>query len=177
MQLSKKIHFRPCHPIEQESLKTLLWALREPLHIKERETIDIVLRNLWTYGGVLGIYEGADLIGMFGYFLGEPKQEFFNRHISFIYVAGILPAHQRPGIFLRGVYALTQHLDELGVSEMRCHAAEDDPYTQRLYGRLGDEIGRELNGRGLPCILYACSVDLVLARTNRQTRHKIKALN
>ena len=55
------------------------------------------------------------------------------------------------------------------------HAAEGDPYTNRLYAHLGQPIARAKNRRGDTHIVYANTIDALLANLARDRSRRIQA--
>ena len=158
-----KVTFKNCSPAESTTITDFLWSMRDDFRFSKFSNVTAITDLLFEKGGVIGGYCDGEMVGMFGYFFGEPSRDYANKYTGFIYIAGLAKAVRRAGIFPNAVRFLAQTMAQLGVHELRCHAAEDDAYTNRLYSRLGQPIGTEKNRRGDTCILYANRVDTLLA--------------
>jgi hypothetical protein len=168
--MRSQVDFRVCTPEDEPNIRAFLWSLKDDFRFTERSTIDEITRLLFEKGGVIGGYRGAEMVGMFGYFLGEPIHNYTNQDVGFIYIAGLANHVRRTGAFRSGAKVLSKTLKSLGVRELRCHAAEQDVYTNQLYARLGKPIAKEKNRRGDTCILYANSIKAVLTRLATPSR-------
>lgn len=158
-----KITFKNCFPAESATITDFLWSLRDDFRFSTRDSVAEITDLLFEKGGVIGGYRDDEMVGMFGYFFGEPGRDYANKDTGFVYIAGLAKAVRRAGVFPNAVRFLAETMAQLGIRELRCHAAENDAYTNRLYGRLGQPIGTEKNRRGDTCILYANNVDTLLA--------------
>ncbi len=158
-----KVTFKNCSPAESTTITDFLWSMRDDFRFSKFSNVAAITDLLFEKGGVIGGYRDGAMVGMFGYFFGEPSRDYANKDTGFIYIAGLAKSVRRAGVFPRGVRFLVETLNSFGVYELRCHAAENDAYTNRLYSRLGQPIGTEKNRRGDTCILYTNRVDTLLA--------------
>lgn len=180
MHHAKSITFRACTLTDTPTIVEFFWSLKEELRLKERSAADAIVPLLFDKGGIIGGFvndehdrdkhEGDRLVCAFGYFLGEPARDYANQEIGFIYIAGIAKAYRRARVFTNAIGFLATKLQAFDVSELRCHAGIDDPYTNKLYGRYGEQIATEPNRRGHLCNLYAIHMPNVLALANRFSR-------
>lgn len=165
------VMFKVCSQAEKPVIADFLWSLKEEFRFAERQIVAEITDLLFDKGGVIGGYRGDEMVGMFGYFLGEPSRDYANKAVGFIYIAGLAKPICRTGAFRDGSHFLAATLKSRGVRELRCHAAAGDPYTNRLYAYFGQPIAKEKNRRGDTCILYANSIDAVLANLARGKKH------
>lgn len=167
MDKQTNVIFRTCIPAEQPILVEFIWSMREEFHLTDHSTVREIIALLFTKGGVVAGFAGEKVVGLFGYFHGDPSQDYTDQAVGFVYIAGIAKAYRRTKAFRNGLYVLVKTLHSMGITEMRCHAAVEDPYTNRLYSRLGTLVRQENNRRGLLCNVYATSIENLLAITGR----------
>ena len=158
------VTFKNCSIEDAPAIGDFLWSMREDFRFSERRVVSEITDLLFEKGGVIGGYNDQGMVGMFGYFFGEPGRDYANKEVGFVYIAGLAKSVRRTGVFPGAVLFLAQALNTFGVRELRCHAAKNDIYTNRLYAKLGKPIGTEKNRRGDTCILYANAIDAVLAK-------------
>lgn len=179
MQHNKSIKFRVCTPADTSDIIDFFWSLKDEFRFKERNAAEAIVPLLFEKGGIIGGYiddhicdgdSAEKMVCSFGYFVGDPAHGYANQEIGFVYIAGIDKAHRHARVFTNGVHFLATKLQPFGITELRCHAGVDDPYTNRLYGRLGNKIATEPNRSGHLCNLYAYSIQTVLAFANRVSR-------
>ena len=166
------VTFRICTPTEKMTATNFLWSLKEEFLFTEQSAVEEITELLFEKGGVIGGYQAAEMVGLFGYLLGEPSRDFTNKDVGFIYVAGLAKPVRGTGVFRHGARSLLITLKALGVRELRCHAAEDNPFTNRLYARFGQPIAKEKNRRGINCILYANTIEAIIADFSRAKKPK-----
>jgi len=137
----------------------LLYELREELAFKDRRVAEEIAGILFERGGVIGSFVDDRLVGLCGYFLGDPGDDFIEKDVAFIYVAGIAEPYRCTRLFLNAYRFIFAHLRKFNVREIRLQAGVDNAYTNRLYARLFTEVGRTANRRGLPVIQYRHSFE------------------
>lgn len=155
---------------DQEAVTNMLYAIKDDLCLPNREAAQKIATLCFEKGGVMGVYDGALLCGMGGFFYGEPEQDFRNKEVGFIYVAGILPEYRLTRVFFRGLVFTLQTFAAIGLQEFRLQARASDPYTNGLYGRFAARLGEGKSLRGDPVITYGGPVDEALDRLQRKMR-------
>ena len=152
--------FRVCDPTHgRDAVVDLLFALREELMLPDRPTAAKVADRCFENGGVLGAYDQGRLVGMCGFFYGEPDREFRNKEVAFMYVAGILPAYRLSRVFRQGLIHTLQEFKRSGRCEIRLQARTTDPYTNRLYSRFATRLGEGKSLLGRSVTTYGGSID------------------
>lgn len=118
-------------------------------------TVDSFLER----GKILIAERQTEPIGLVGYLLGEPSQNYSNPSIGYIYLAVVHPEYRnKPTIVKELLRRITAEMDSDGVREVRFKAFKDNNYTNELYSKLAKPIGEEHNTQGKLCVLYG--VDL-----------------
>jgi hypothetical protein len=162
---------RLCDPEkDQDAVTDMLYAIKDDLCLANREAARKIATLCFEKGGVIGVYDGALLCSMGGFFYGEPEQDFSNKEVGFIYVAGILPDYRLSRVFFRGLVFTLQAFAAIGFQEFRLQARASDPYTNGLYGRFAARLGEGKSLRGDPVITYGGPVDDALAFLQRGMR-------
>ena len=136
----------------------------DDLCLSNREAAQKIVELCFEKGGVFGVYDEDLLCGMAGFFCGEPDQDFRNKEIAFLYVAGILPQYRLSRVFLRGLVFALRSFAAMGLREIRLQARATDPYTNKLYGRFAHKVAEGKSLRGDPVITYGGTIEDGLAR-------------
>lgn len=176
------ITYRPCQPTDAQAISDFLLTIGDELTIRDECEAAEMIALLFAKGGMLGAYREEQLIGVLGYFFGEPACNYANREIGFIYLAALAKPYRLSRVFQNGLFYTFPFLRELGVREVRFHAREHDRYLNRLYARIAQPLRKEVNRRGYPCILYrkvlqAPAVMMMAGRTNAVTSPAATAAN
>ena len=147
--------YKICSEADTPALIDLLWSMKDELFLPDRNAAAEIIELLFQNGGTFATYDNNRMIGLLGYFLGEPADDFANKDVAFIYVAGLAREYRMSRAFQHGLAFALKKLSEFGLSEARFHAAESDPFTNRLYARFASPVRKEKNRRGHSCILYS----------------------
>lgn len=168
---------------DRNAVVDLLFALKEELLLDDRSTAEDVADRCFENGGVFGAYdEGKRLIGMCGFFYGEPDHDFRNKDVVFMYVAGILPEYRLSRVFHHGLIEMLQAFKEDGHHEIRLQAQATNPYTNGLYSRFAAKVGEGRSHLGRSVNTYGGTIDNALwylrhgRRRSRQTVTSVGAL-
>ncbi|MEM7028877.1 MAG: hypothetical protein AAF629_04745 [Chloroflexota bacterium] len=162
--------FHICTKEDQPQIINFLEQVKDDFPDFNRQAIEQTTELLFQEGGTIAGYQQGELVGILGYLLGEPSQNYINKDVGYIFVTALLPAVRLTRLFREGL-AFTMHtLQDLGIQQVRFHAAKTDRYTNRLYAHFAQCIGEEVNRRGIPCNLYAASIPDVLAYLDRRGR-------
>ena len=168
--------FKRCVQSEdQEAIVDLLFLIREELCLPDRQSCRTITELCFAQGGVYGAYDGALLVGVMGYFYGEPACEYANKEVAFMYVAGIRPEYRLSRVFLLGLHGVLLAFQAEGIQEIKLQAAANNPYTTRLYGRFAQPIGRSRSLRGAEVITFSSSLKDSLNRLMRGRRQRVAA--
>ncbi len=162
--------YRICQPDEKEAVTDVFYANQEALCLPDRAAAAKISDLLFTQGYVLGGYHGEKMVAALGYFLGEPKHEFANNDVLYLYVGAILPEYQLSRLFYHGLLFILQMYRETAVTRIRLQAEAANPYTNKLYGRFAQPIAREKSPRGVPVITYGGSIEDAIAYLSRGRR-------
>jgi hypothetical protein len=171
----KKVSYKVCTKLDKKDIANFLWTMKDEFRFTEQRIIDEIIDLLFEKGGIFAGYQAETVVGMFGYFLGEPSRDYQNKDVGFIYIAGLAKRVRKTMAFRSGVQFTIETLRALNVREIRCHAALDDAYANGLYSRLGRPIGTDINRRGDTCILYASTIDDILAKLSSGKTHRSPA--
>ena len=159
---------------DQEAIIDLLFSIREELCLPDRQSCRKITELCFTHGGVFGAYDGTLLVGMMGFFYGEPQCDYANKDVVFMYVAGILPEYRHSRIFLTGLCKVLLAFQAKGVQGLKLQAAANNPYTNRLYGRFAQLIGNGRSLRGFETVTYGSSIHDALNRVQRGRRQRMR---
>ncbi|MCA9944641.1 MAG: hypothetical protein KC449_14225 [Anaerolineales bacterium] len=166
--------YRLCQPDENEAVTDLFWANAAALCLPDRDAAAKVAEHIFSNGQVLGGYHQDRLVGALGYFLGEPKHNFSNKEVLFMYVGAILPEYQLTRLFYHGLLFILQMYQGTAVTQIRLQAEAANPYTNKLYGRFTQPIAKEKSPRGVPVITYGGSIEEAIAYLSRGKKPRPK---
>jgi len=155
---------------DQQAVTDMLYALKDDLCLPNREAARKIVELCFEKGGVIGVYDGSLLCGMAGFFYGEPEQNFRNREIAFLYVAGILPRYRLSRVFRNGLIFALQMFKGMAFQEIRMQARAGDPYTNGLYARFATRLGESKSLRGDTVFTYGGTIDDALSYLQRRKR-------
>ena len=172
------VTFRTCSSSDEAAIADFLWSIKDDLHLSEKSAAAKITQLIFEKGGAIVGYHHDILVAMVGYFIGEPSCNYANREVGFIYVTGLAKSHRLSRAMLHGMDFTIRHLQKIGIKEIRCHAREQDRYTNRLYSHFAERLGKDVSLRGDPTILYGNTIDSVLAYLDkRQTRQGTDSQN
>ncbi|MEZ4677801.1 MAG: hypothetical protein R2932_26650 [Caldilineaceae bacterium] len=112
------ITYRPCQPTDAQAISDFLLTIGDELTIRDECEAAEMIALLFAKGGMLGAYREEQLIGVLGYFFGEPACDYANREIGFIYLAALAKPYRLSRVFQNALFYAFQFLRELGVQ--RC---------------------------------------------------------
>lgn len=169
--------FKECDPQQDgRAVTDLLFSVKDELRLPDRTAADRITTLCFENGGVIGAYAAQELVGICGYFYGDPARDFENKEIAFLYVGAIVDAHRRTGIFARGLLFGLKVMAGDGAQAIRLQAEAGNPVTNRLYARFAERLGEGRSLRGLPVITYGSAIDSAIAyleRGQRPTPHAV----
>lgn len=155
--------FKKCVQSEdQEAIVDLVFSIKDELRLPDRETAEKVVNICFEHGGIIGGYYGSRLVGMMGYFRGEPVKDYENKETAFMYVACIADEFRLSRLFRKGLLYTFREFRKMGFREIRLQAEATNPYTNRLYGRFAQALEESKSLRGLPVITYGGTLDEAL---------------
>jgi hypothetical protein len=147
---------------DQEAIVDLVFSIKDELRLPDRETAEKVVNTCFTHGGIIGGYYDSQLVGMMGYFRGEPGKDYQNKETAFMYVACITDEFRLSRLFRKGLLYTFREFRKMGLKEIRLQAEATNPYTNRLYGRFAKPLGESKSLRGLPVVTYGGTLDEAL---------------
>ena len=160
--------FKTCDPQQdREAIIDLYDAVRDELHLPDRQTVADMVDLLFTHGGVTGGYFQHRLVGAVGYFFGDPARQFDDKRILFLYVGAILPHFRGTRLFRSGLM-FTLHGMRHRADEIRLQAEASNRFTNTLYGRFAQPLGRDKSLRGKDVITYGTRIEDALAKLTRK---------
>ena len=164
---TSQINLRVATHADRNAITDFFYQIGDELGLSTRRAAQKITDVVFENGGAIVVHKNEAMIAALGYFLGEPSRKFANKEVGFIYVTAIKKAHRLTFTGWRGMVFAMQHLRTLGVREIRCHARQTDPYTNRLYAHFAKPIGEDVSLRGDPTILYGNTIENVLAYIER----------
>lgn len=162
--------YRTCEPAEKDAVTELYFACREDLCLPNRDAAQKIAALLFTKGQLTGGYHNQELVGALGYFLGEPKHNYANNEVLYLYVGAILPAYRLTRLFHHGLLYTLERFQGTAVTDLRLQAEAANPYTNKLYGRFARPIAQENSPRGVPVITYGGPIETAIAYLSRWKR-------
>lgn len=164
--------YRLCRQDEKEAVTDLFFATQEALCLPDRAAAAKITESLFARGHILGGYHNNKLVGALGYFLGEPKHDFANNNVLYLYVGAILPEYQLTRLFYHGLLFILNFYQGTAVTQIRLQAEKANLYTNKLYGRFAHPIAEEKSPRGVPVITYGGSIEGAIAYLSRGKRRR-----
>lgn len=165
--------FQICTEKDQPKIIRFLESVKADFDNFDRQAVTEMTQLLYQHGGIIGGYKQQEMIGMLGYFLGEPSRNYRNKEVGFVYITALAQKVRRTGVARQGLWFTMQTMQGIGIERVRFHARKTDPYTNGLYSHFARCIGEEQNRRGYTCNLYEASVSEVLA--DQAARQRIRA--
>ncbi|WP_420630106.1 hypothetical protein [Candidatus Leptofilum sp.] len=170
----KNFTYRLCQSDEIDAITDLFFSSREELCLPDRTAAEKVSQLLFAKGQVTGGFFESKLLGALGYFLGEPKYDFSNKDVLYLYVGAILPSYRLTRLFHHGLLFTLQRYQGTAVTQLRLQAEKANPYTNKLYGRFAHPIAEEKSPRGVSVITYGGSIEEAIAYLSRGKRLRPK---
>lgn len=162
-----QVEFQVSSKSDESAIVDFLWSIKDDLWLADRDSAAKITQLAFDKGGAIAGYHNDILVAMVGYFIGEPSQKYANKEVGFIYVAGLAKPYRLSRAMWNGLVFTMQHLQKLGMKEIRCHAREQDTYTNRLYSHFAKRLGTDVSLRGDPTVLYGNTIEGVLAYLNK----------
>jgi len=155
--------FKKCVQSEdQEAVVDLVFAIKDEFRLPNREAAEKIVNICFEHGGVVGAYYGSQMVGMMGYFKGEPDKDYQNKETAFLYVACITEEFRLTRLFRQGLLFALREFRKMGLKEIRLQAEATNPYTNRLYSRFAQPLGESRSLRGHRVITYGGTLDEAL---------------
>lgn len=162
MNKQSEVLFRQGLPGDRQAVVDFLYAIGDELYFDERVVAEEIVALLYERGGVI-VGETKGLVtAVTGYFRGDPADDYANREIGFIYVAGLAKTHRGTAAFRTGLRFVMETFQTMGLQEVRFHALAQDVRLNAIYGSFAQPMRQETNRRGFDCVLYGSSIDRVL---------------
>jgi len=152
--MKSSIIYRASSERDHEAMVDFVYELRDDLQINDRAVAEQIVQLVANHGGAfIGTLNGR-VISCMGYFFGDPANDFAQKDLCFIYVAGITEEYRCSRVFLDAYRFAMSELSQFEFREVRCQAGMDNPYTNRIYSRLFKLHGTTVNRRGIPVNQY-----------------------
>jgi hypothetical protein len=164
--------YRLCRPDEKEAVTDVFFATQEALCLPDRATAAKITERLFARGHLLGGYHNSRLVGVLGYFLGDPQDDFASSDVLYLYVGAILPEYQLTRLFYHGLLFILNFYQGTAVTQLRLQAEKANPYTNKLYGRFAQPLAEGKSPRGVPVITYGGSIEEAIAYLSRGKRRR-----
>lgn len=168
--------FKLCSDNDTATLVDFLMTVKDELYLPDRAAVESMMALVFDQGGAVGVYCGQHLVGMMGFFYGEPAQSFANKEVVFLYVAAIDPAFRLSRVFHRGLKFALRELEKMGKTDIRLQAEAANPYTNKLYGRFASFLYASKSLRGVPVNTYGGSICHALNRLDLRRRRRATPL-
>lgn len=166
------IVFQQCSQADRQEITDFLYSLRQELYFSERKVAAGITELLFLRGCVFGGTVNEAVVAMIGVLYGEPARDYVNKEVGFVYVAGLAQRYRGTAAFRTGLRFVLEQFQQAGMTEIRFHALEKDRRLNALYSSFTQPIGREMNPRGLPCVLYGSSVTDALAILDQREKRR-----
>lgn len=155
------INFRLCFKqLDQENLEQFLMTHKDELYLPDRQSVQKIIDLVFEKGGVIAGFDEANQIqAMFGFFIGDPDEEFVHKDMFFIYVAAISKSFRLSRTFLKGLNSIIFEGKRLKIDRFRMQAAIHDRYLNRLYSKISTHIGQSKTLRGHLVNVYGGTVN------------------
>lgn len=153
-----------------DAIIKLIFALKDELYLVDETAVQNVLDLCFQKGGFIVGYRQKTPCAMMGYFWGEPRLNFANREVAFMYMAGILKPFRHTAVFLQGLSFGLQTFQAAGAREVRLQAEKANPYTNRLYRRFAKPLSSDRSLNGKEVITYGATIEAALATLNFDSR-------
>ena len=163
--------YKLCTRADETTLVDFLMSVKHELYLPDREAIEQMMAIIFRQGGVVGAFCSGKLVGMMGFFYGEPGQSYRNKDVVFLYVAAIDPVFRLSRVFHQGLRFALREFEKMGKREIRLQAEAANPYTNKLYGRFASFIYASKSLRGVPVNTYGGPIDTALNRLDLRRRH------
>jgi hypothetical protein len=145
--------------VDQEAIVDLLFEIREELRLPDRQICQEIAGLCFAKGGVIAVYDGSLMVGMLGYFCGEPQFDYVNKETAFMYVAGIRDEYRLTRVFYKGLIFALQLFQKMGFKAIKLQAEATNPYTNKLYGRFAQPVAKSKSLRGKEVVTYGGSIE------------------
>lgn len=168
--------YKQCDPTaDRDAVIDFLAAHKEELYLPDRAAVLHVVDLCFRHGGVIASFAGAEIGSMMGFFWGEPQCDYANKEVAFMYVATISPRYRLTRLFYQGLLFALRLFQEAGVQEFRLQAEASNAYTNKLYGRFAQPLGKSKSLRGKEVITYGGRVAETFAQMQRPRRARTMA--
>jgi hypothetical protein len=167
--------YKQCTRDDEPAIVDFLMSVKHELYLPDRDAIKQMMTMIFKQGGVVGAFCGGELVGMMGFFYGEPGQSYHNKNVVFLYVAAIDPAFRLSRLFHQGLRFALQEFEKMGKREIRLQAEAANPYTNKLYGRFAAFLYASKSLRGVPVNTYGGPIDTALNRLDLRRRQRTAA--
>ena len=71
-----KVSYKVCTKVDEEAIADFLWSMKDEFRFTEHKVIDEIIDLLFEKGGIIAGYQAETVVGMFGYFLGQPSRDY-----------------------------------------------------------------------------------------------------
>ena len=178
MNLSE-LTYRFCFKqIDEDVLIRFLMTQRDELLLDGETAVQTVIDRLFDHGGILAAFTPQnEVVGLIGFFFGDPNHNFENKEMLFLYVAAISQRYRLSRLFFKGMMLVMRKGKEMRMTHFQMQANVHDPYVNKLYGRMGKPLFESKTLRGHPVMTYGGSIEELIGRYDRsqtQTAHATK---
>ncbi|MEM7334940.1 MAG: hypothetical protein AAF490_22880 [Chloroflexota bacterium] len=178
MNLSELTHRFCFRQIDEDAIMQFLMTQQEELLLDDKTAVQKVVDRLFDYGGILATFTpDGEIVAMLGFFFGDPSHHFEDKDTLFLYVAAIAKQYRLSRLFYQGMLFVMRKGRELGMINFRMQANIHDPYSNKLYSRMGKPLGESRTMRGHRVMTYGGVIQDLLARyerTQKRVEHSSK---
>jgi hypothetical protein len=165
-------NFKLCTQSDESTIIDFLMTVKDELYLPDRAAVESMMALVFDQGDAVCVYCGNQIVGMMGFFYGEPAQSFANKEVVFLYVAAIDPAFRLSRVFYKGLKFALRELENMGKTEIRLQAEAANPYTNKLYVRFASFMYASKSLRGVPVNTYGGSIRHALDRLDMRRRRR-----
>lgn len=151
--------------IDETAVTNFLMTQQQELLLENRAAAQKVTNLLFENGGILAGFDPQnEIVGMLGFFFGDPADGYTDKEILFFYVAAIAKPYRMSRLFYMGMLMIMNKGKEMKLDRFKMQANIHDPYINRLYGRMAQPLGQSKTLRGHPVMTYGGTISDLLAR-------------
>jgi GNAT superfamily N-acetyltransferase len=171
--MKKITTIRTCSKEEdQQAIIDFLYTMKEEFLLPDRTAVEEIVNIMFEKGGIVGLYKDDCLVGFLGYFLGDPADDYADKAVGFLYIIGVSKPYRLTRVGHDLFHYTVRKFERMGLREIRLQAQESNPYTNRLYARFANPVGRSVTRRGARAVSYSSPIDDVLAYWDQPERFK-----
>lgn len=166
-----ELKFKNCRSETHKNILTdFVYEIRRELYLSKYSDCSEIIDLCFEHGGMMGCFQEKKLIATLGYFRGCPEMNFENKHVGFIYFAGIHDKHRSTPLFLKSLIFALKHFGTINIDHIKLHAVIEDLYTNNLYKKFAEPLGTGKSLKGKEVIVYGNSIKNILKKYEKLSK-------